>query len=90
MPSKASPENITLFHVCYVAIISTRLTSPETENYAGTKLVGVAFSLRKRMKHSPFVCSRSPRNLAFGHIMLLFCRGPQRNAPKFNTHLQSD
>ena len=51
--TETSPENITLFHLCYFAIISTRSTYRETANYQGTKLVGVAFKLRKKMKHSP-------------------------------------
>ena len=42
--TKTSPENITLFHLCYFAIISTRSTSTE---------VVVAFKLRKKMKNSP-------------------------------------
>ena len=53
MTTKTSPENITLFHLRYFAIISTRLTSTETVNYPGTKLVGGANKLRKKMKNSP-------------------------------------
>ena len=34
-------------------IILSRLTSSETANYTGTKLVGVSFKLKKRMKNSP-------------------------------------
>ena len=34
-------------------IISTLSTSTETVNYPGTKLVGVAFKLRKKIKNSP-------------------------------------
>ena len=34
--------------------------------------------------------SRSRENLKFGHFMLLFCRGRQRNVPKCKTHVQSD
>ena len=48
-----SPEEITLFHLCYFAIISMRLTSTETANYPGTKLIGGAFKLRKKIKSSP-------------------------------------
>ena len=36
-----------------LSIILTRSTSTQTTNYPGTKLVGVAFKLRKRMKNSP-------------------------------------
>ena len=43
-PTKTSLENI---------FILSRLTFTETVNYPGTKLVGVAFKLRKRMKNSP-------------------------------------
>ena len=43
MKTKTSPKNVTLFHLCYFAIISTRSTSTEMANYPGTKLVGVAF-----------------------------------------------
>ena len=46
------------------------------------QLVGVAFKLRKRIQKN-VMCSRSPQNLEFGHCMLLFCRGWQRNVPKF-------
>ena len=45
-------ENVTLFYLCYLMIISTRPTSTETVNYSGTKLVGVVFELIKRMKNS--------------------------------------
>ena len=51
--TKTSPENITLFHLCFFAIISTSSYYGETANYPGTKLVGVAFKLRKKMKTSP-------------------------------------
>ena len=61
-PTKTSLENITLFHFCYFTVILTRSTSTQTTNYPGTKLVGVAFKLRKRMKNAP---SCSPQNLNF-------------------------
>ena len=48
-----SPENVTLFHLCYFAIILTRTTSTETKNYPRTKLVGVEYKLRKKKKNSP-------------------------------------
>ena len=51
--TKTSPENITLFHLCYFAIISTRSTFPKMANYPGTKLLGVAYKLKKKMKNSP-------------------------------------
>ena len=53
MATKTSPENTTLFHLSLFAIISTRSTSTEMANYPGTKFVGVAFKLRKKMKNSP-------------------------------------
>ena len=51
--TKTSPENISLFHLCYFAIISTRSPFAKMANYPGTKLVGVAYKLRKKMKNSP-------------------------------------
>ena len=51
--TKTSPENISLFHLCYFAIISTRSTFTIIADYPGTKLVGVAYKLRKKMKNSP-------------------------------------
>ena len=51
--TKTSPENISLFHLCYFAITSTRSTFTKMANYPGTKLVGVAYKLRKKMKNSP-------------------------------------
>ena len=51
--TKTSPENISLFHLCYFAIISTRSTFKKLANYTITKLVGVAYKLRKKMKKSP-------------------------------------
>ena len=49
-PTKTSLENITLFYLCYLAIILTRSTSTEMVNYPGTKLVGVVLKLRKLNK----------------------------------------
>ena len=51
--TKTLLENITSFHLCYFAIISTPPTCTKTANYPGTKLVGVSFELRKIMKNSP-------------------------------------
>ena len=31
---------------------------------------------------------RSPQNLKFSNVTLLFCQGRQRNVPKFITHMQ--
>ena len=44
---------MSLFHLCYFAIISTRSTFTIMANYPETKLVGVAYKLRKKMKNSP-------------------------------------
>ena len=51
--TKTSPENIPFFNLCYFAIISTRSTFTKMANYPGTKLVGVAYKLRKKMKNPP-------------------------------------
>ena len=51
--ARTLPENISLFHLCYFAIISTRSTFTKMANYPGTKLAGVAYKLRKKMKNSP-------------------------------------
>ena len=59
-------------------------------NCPETKLVGVAYKLRKKMKQFTVVRSRSPQNLKCGHFTLLFCRRRQRNVPKCKTHVQSD
>ena len=47
-----SPGNITLFDLCYFAIILTRSTFTKMTNYPGTKLVGVGCKLRNKMKNS--------------------------------------
>ena len=84
--TKTSPENITLFHLCYFAIISTRSTSRETANYSGRS----GLQVKTENKTFTVVCSRSPKYLEFGHFTLLFCRGQQRNVPKCKTHVQSN
>ena len=57
-PTKTSLENNYYFTSCVLLRhYLTRSTSTETANYPGTKLVGVVFKLRKRMKNSPWcVC----------------------------------
>ena len=81
-----------LILVCYLEIIWTHLTCTKTANYLGTKLVGLAFKLRKKNKniYRLNLCLSSPQNLEFGHFTLMFCSGHQRNVPKFNTNVQSD
>ena len=52
--TKTSSRNITLFHLCYFVIISTHSNFTKVQaNYPGTKFVGVAYKLRKKMKNSP-------------------------------------
>ena len=87
--TKTSPENISFFHLCCFAIISTRSTFTKMANYPGTKLVGLVYKLRKKNEKFNVVRSRSPQNLKCGHFTLLFCRGRQRNVPKYKTHVQS-
>ena len=48
--TKMSPENIPLFHMCYLAIISSRSTFTKMANYSGIKLVGVSYKLTKSRK----------------------------------------
>ena len=45
-------------------------------NYRGTKLVGMEFTLREKMKNIiNGLSSHLPHNLEFGHFMLSFCTG---------------
>ena len=50
--------DISLFHLCYFAIISTRSTFTKKAYYPGTKLVGVVYKSRKKMKNSPSCVER--------------------------------
>ena len=50
--TKMSPENISLFHLCYFAIISTGSIFTKMANYPGSKLLGMAYKLKKKMKNS--------------------------------------
>ena len=45
---------------------------------------------KKENEKFTVVRSLSPQNLKCGHFTLLFCRGRQRNVPKYKTHVQSD
>ena len=45
---------------------------------------------RKKKDNFAVMSSRSRGNIKFGHFTLLFCRGRQRNVPKWNMHVQSD
>ena len=63
------------FILCYFAIISTRSTFTKMANYPGTKLVGVAYKLRKKMKNA-----RAERLfLLFKPIVLRRCRCRRRH-----------
>ena len=73
--TKTSLENITLFHLCYFAIISIRVTSTETANYPRAKLAGVAFELRKRMKNLRFQI-KDRKRLRVGRALRLLCFNP--------------
>ena len=53
-------ENISLFHLWYFAIVSTRSTFAKIANYPGTKLVGVAYKLRKKILRRAFTFSTKP------------------------------
>ena len=44
---------MSLFHLRYLTIISTHSTFTKMANYPGTKLVGVAYKLRNKIKNSP-------------------------------------
>ena len=37
--------------------------------------IGVGVVVKKENEKFPVMCSRSPKNLEFGHFTLLFCRG---------------
>ena len=45
---------------------------------------------RKKKENFAVMRSRSRGNIKFGHFTLLFCRGRQRNVPKWKMHVQSD
>ena len=59
-------ENVTwkynFISLCYFAIISTRSTFTKMANYPGTKLVGVAYKVRKTMEihRRPLTFSTKP------------------------------
>ena len=89
--TKTSPENISSFHLCYFAIISTCSTFTKMANYPGTKMVGVvSVQVKKENEKFTVVRSRSPQNLKCCHFTLSFCRERQRNAPECKMHVQSD
>ena len=52
-----SNKNVTWKYIfislCYFVIISSRSTFTKIANYPGTKLVGVAYKLRNKIKNSP-------------------------------------
>ena len=87
--TKTSLENISLFHLCHFAIISTRSTFTKMANYPGTKLVRVAHKLRKKMKHSPPCVHvlHKTLNWAF-HVVVL--QRTAKKCTKCKTHVQSN
>ena len=63
-------------------------TCTKTASYPGTKLVGVMFGLRKRMKNSPSFARVLHKTLNLVSSRCCFCRGWQINVPKFERHVQ--
>ena len=51
--TETSLGNITAFHLCYFAIISSHSTCSKTANHPGTKLVDEAFELLKENEKFP-------------------------------------
>ena len=64
-----------------------QLVKKRAANFPRTKL---GFKLKKKLKNSPSCAYALRKTFLFGHFTLLFCRGRQRNVPKFITHVQSD
>ena len=85
-----SLENVILLHLYYFAIISTRSTPTENGGLPGNQIGRSGVQVKKENESFTFVCSRSPQNLEFGHLTLLFCRGRQINVRQFKTLVQSD
>ena len=89
--TKPSPENINTF-ISFVLLhdyfnsLNFYKNGELSRNQTGRSGVQV----KKENEKFSVVRSRSPQNLKCGHFTLLFCRGRQRNVPKFKTHLQSD
>ena len=91
MATKTSPENISLFHLCYFAIISNLSTLIYKNGELSRNQIGRSdVQVQKENEKFTVVRSLSPQDLKCGHFMLLFCRGRQSNVPKCKTHLQSD
>ena len=90
MATKTSPENITLFHLCYFAIFSTSSTCTGMANYPGTNLIGVALKLRKKMKSSPSCVHvvHKTLNLVMSHCC--FAEDGREMYQNEKTHMQSD
>ena len=87
--TKTSPGNIISFVLLRDYFNSLHFY--KMTNYPGTKLVGLEYKLREKMKNSlSCVPVLHKLNLECGHFTLLFCRGRQTNAPKCKTHVQSD
>ena len=88
--TKTYPENISLCHLCYFAIISTRSTFTKVANYSGTKLEGAAYKLRKEMKNSPSCVHVLHKTLNVVISRCCFAEDRKRNVPKCKTHVQSN
>ena len=88
--TKTSPENISLFHLCYFMIISSCSTFTKMANYPGTKLVGVAYKLRKKMKNSPLCVDVLHKTLNVVISHRCFAEDGKENVPKCKMHVQSD
>ena len=82
--TKTSPESISFFHLCYLAIISTRSTFTKMANYPGNKLVGVAYKLRnlKKMENSPS-CVHVLRKIL--NVVILRCRFAENGKGMYQT-----
>ena len=70
--TKTSLKNITSFYLHYFAVISAHPAFTKTAIFPGTKLLGVAFELRKRMKNSPSCAHvlHKTLNLVFSCLVL--------------------
>ena len=82
------------FYTCATSpwVKRTLSTGTRTTNYPGTKLVGVAFKLRKRMKNSPSCAHvlHKTLNLVISSRCRFAEQGRQRKEPKCKTRLQVD
>ena len=86
--TKTSLENITSFFCAYSRLSQLVQIEKKKANYPGTKFVGVAFELRKRMTNSPSCAHVLNKTL---NLVISQClQRTQRNVPKCKTHVQRD